>query len=174
MTGKIKGWPGKRWVLPDGKKIMPFGTGIYYGNADLTDEMVEAFDKKNPGFKSQFIDTHEGLEDAPAETPPVDTETIELAGVSLEMKKSAVEIADVGGTEAEQSSDPGPDEKVEHIDYEKKDPKRYFQYEEAYTHAQLLARHDELTGNKLPGRPTKRTLIFAIMKEEDALKELEN
>ena len=184
MSKQIKGWAGKRYVLPEGQRVMPFGTGIYYSNADLTDEMVQKFEKQNPGFISQFIDTWEGKEEP--ELPAGDqgeSKDMTAGGLVEGPKKSgltitktpAVGVSDLpespAGDQGEKSADP-PSVQDQQIDYEKKDPKRYFQYDEAFNVPQLTDKYIELTGKKMAGRPNKRALIFAIMKEEDALKEL--
>ena len=142
MTEK-PGYPGRRYVLPEGKKVRPFGSPIYYDNSTLSDEMILAFEKKHPGFIKNFIDAGE------------------LAQKQAEHQKKA---------EAAEPPPKAPQEEI--IDYEKKDPKRYHFYIEGYTNAQLVERFKELAGQEPPGRPAKRVLVFAIMKEEDALNEL--
>lgn len=146
------GYPGRRYVLPEGKKVRPFGSPIYYDNSTLSDEMILAFEKKYPGFINNFIDTGEM-----AQKQAEHQEKAKAAEPPQKPAKPAKPAAE-------------PQEKI--IDYEQKDPKRYHSYMEGYTNAQLVERFKELAGEEPPGRPSKRVLTFAIMKEEDALNEL--
>ena len=151
MTEK-PGYPRRRYVLPEGKKVRPFGSPIYYDNSTLSDEMILAFEKKYPGFMNNFVDTEELAEKQ--------AEHEEKAKAAEPPQKKA------------KASKPPKEPQEEIIDYEQKDPQRYHSYMEGYNHAQLSERFKELAGEDPPGRPTKRILVFAIMKEEDALSKL--
>lgn len=177
QTKKPDGHQGKRYWLPQDKKVMPFNTGTFYDNSTITDELVEKFDKMNPGFKKAFIDTwtevmpenvQKGLVQ-PDHTPPLQAQDEkEKPALAPEMQKTAEE----NEKSLEEKPALAPDAEIQNIDYEAKDPERYHSYEEAYTVAKLEERYQELTGKKVAGRATKKSLIFSIMKEEDALKQI--
>lgn len=165
-TQALEGHQGKRYWLPEGKKIMPFNTGTYYDNSTITDELVEKFDKLNPGFKNAFIDTWEtkmpgsekrGLTQ-PDHTPHLESEDSK-SEKKVDPKKHKKKM-------------PKREEGDETINYQQKDPERFNSYDEGFNKEELHARYTELTGNGLPVRIGKRELINEIMREEDALQKL--
>lgn len=179
---KPDGHQGKRYWLPHGQVVRPFNSPIQYDNSTITDELVEKFDEQNPGFKNAFIDTwkekmpHEmdkGL-DKPDLTPKTETEAPE----TTQDGEGTADGDQSDTTQGDSEPDPGNETEdpeagaLELPDYETQDPERYFSYDEGFTVVQLHKRYTELTGKEAAGRPKKKTLIYAIMAEEDASKQI--
>ena len=63
--------PRKRYSLPDGKELRPFGLGDVITNKNITDAMVEKLLETRPELRKVFIDADAQTPPPPPE-PPVD------------------------------------------------------------------------------------------------------